>query len=68
MPSASFFLASRVSGTLVEYFCYQLKRLGKDASVIDENNLIWESIELMDPKKIGNIHSDVSAVSAQSDF
>ena len=46
------FLASRVSGTLVEYFCYQLKRLGKDASVIDENNLIWESIELMDPKKI----------------
>ena len=26
--------------------------MGKDASVIDENNLIWESIELMDPKKI----------------
>ena len=38
-------ISSRVSGTLLPYFSYQLKRIGKDVSIVAESDLSWEGME-----------------------
>jgi len=39
-------ISSRISGTLLHYLAYNLKRIGKDVSIVEESDLMWEAIEL----------------------
>lgn len=41
-----FILSSRMSGAMLYPFAYNLIRIGKDVSVIDESDLLWEASDL----------------------
>ena len=45
-------ISSRISGTLLPYFSYNLTRIGKDVSIVEESDLMWESMEVINPKNI----------------
>lgn len=45
-------ISSRISGTLLPYFSYNLKRIGKDVSIVEESDLMWETMEVIDPKNV----------------
>lgn len=45
-------ISSRISGTLLPYFSYNLKRIGKDVSIAEESDLLWETMEVINPKNV----------------
>ena len=47
-----FILSSRMSGALLYPFAYNLVRIGKDVSIIDESDLLWEASDLFSKDKM----------------